>query len=321
MKTIWMYAGQGSQREGMGKDLYENFPIYRQVIDGLELSFDVKAMMHEGELAELSKTKYTQPCMAAFGAGVTAVLKAAGLAPDGACGLSLGEYGALHAAGVLDANTYVSLVEFRGQAMEKAAQELKDKGNLCSMSAILGLEEAEVKAACEEALDAGFVVPVNFNCPGQCVICGDEEGVKKAEEKAKEKGAKRCMRLNVGGPFHTKYMSQAGEELGGRLQETAFQTPAIPVALNATGELYRQPEGDAEGKELKELLVKQIQSSVYFEKDIRAFLEAGADTFVEIGPGSTLSGFVEKTAKAMGKAVTIVTLDKAEDLEKYLASQ
>lgn len=321
MKTIWMYAGQGSQREGMGKDFYETFSEYRQVIDGLELSFDVKTMMHEGELAELSKTKYTQPCMAAFGAGVTAVLKAHGFAPDGACGLSLGEYGALHAAGVLDVESYVKLVEFRGQAMEKAAQEQKDKGNLCSMSAILGLEEEGVKEACKEASDAGFVVPVNFNCPGQCVICGDEAGVQRAEEKAKEKGAKRCMRLNVGGPFHTKYMASAGEELRVRLSETAFHRAEIPVALNATGELYQQPEAEDNGKELKELLVRQIQSSVYFERDIRGFLEAGADTFVEIGPGNVLSGFVKKTAKAMGKTVTIVTLDKAEDLQKLLAAE
>ena len=321
MKTIWMYAGQGSQREGMGRDFYETFPEYRQVIDSLKLSFDIKEMMHEGELTQLSRTKYTQPCMAAFGAGVTAVLKAHGFTPDGACGLSLGEYGALHAAQVLDAETYVKLVEFRGQAMEKAAQEQKDRGNLCSMSAILGLEEEGVKAACEEGSAAGFVVPVNFNCPGQCVICGDEAGVAMAEEKAKAKGAKRCMRLNVGGPFHTKYMAQAGEELGGFLAKTAFKAANIPVALNATGELYEQNKEDTEARELKELLVKQLQSSVYFERDIRAFLEAGADTFIEIGPGNALTGFVKKTAKAMGKTVVTVTLDKAEDLQKLLAGK
>ncbi len=316
MKTIWMYAGQGSQRAGMGKDFYETFPEYRAVIDSLNLSFELKKMMHEGELEELSRTKYTQPCMAAFGAGVTAVLKANGFFPDGACGLSLGEYGALHASGVFDADTYVRLVEFRGQAMEKAALEQSQKGNLCSMSAILALSEEEVKAACEESQDCGFVVPVNFNCPGQCVICGEEEAVKKAEEKAKEKGAKRCIRLNVGGPFHTRYMEEAGKELGAFLQQVKFEEPQIPVALNATGEFYQENQQD-----LKELLVKQIQSSVYFERDIRAFLEAGADTFVEIGPGNALTGFVKKTAKAVGKAITTVTLDKAEDLQQFLGGK
>ena len=313
MKTIWMYAGQGSQRAGMGKDFYETFQEYRQVIDSLNLSFDIKKMMHEGELEELSRTKYTQPCMAAFGAGVTAVLKANGILPDGACGLSLGEYGALHAAGVFDADTYVRLVEFRGQAMEKAAQEQSQKGNLCSMSAILGLPEKDVKAVCENSGDAGFVVPVNFNCPGQCVICGDEEAVRKAEDEAKKRGAKRCIRLNVGGPFHTRYMEKAGKELEAFLQQVKFETPQIPIALNATGEIYTTRDQD-----LKALLVKQIQSSVYFEKDVRAFLEAGADTFVEIGPGNALAGFVRKTAKAMGKTVATVNLDKAEDLQQLL---
>ncbi len=311
MKTIWMYAGQGSQRAGMGKDFYETFPEYRRTIDSLNLSFDVKHMMHEGQLEELSRTKYTQPCMAAFGAAVTAVLRSRGLSPDGVCGLSLGEYGALHAAGVMDADTYVRLVEFRGQAMEKAAQELKEAGNQCSMSAVLGLNEEEVKTACEESKAAGFVVPVNFNCPGQCVICGEEEAVSMAEKKAKEKGAKRCIRLNVGGPFHTKYMKEAGRELEACLQQTKFEAPRIPVTLNVTGELY-------EAGELKDLLVKQIQNSVYFERQLRAFLEAGADTFVEIGPGNALTGFAKKTAKAMGKTITAVTLDKAEDLQKYL---
>ena len=320
MKTIWMYAGQGSQREGMGRDLYEAYEEYRRVIDSLKLSFDVKKMMHEGKPEELSETRYTQPCMAAFGAGVTAILRERGFSPDGVCGLSLGEYGALHAAGVLTADTYVKLVELRGQAMEKAAGQLKERGNLCSMSAVLGLSEEKVKEACEES-GAGFVVPVNFNCPGQCVICGDEPGVQEAEEKAREKGAKRCMRLKVGGPFHTKYMAEAGKELEAYLQKISFQAPQVPVALNVTGKLYEHKTEDRDLTSLKELLVRQIQSSVYFEKELRLFLEAGADTFVEIGPGNVLTGFVKKTAKAMGRTITAISLDKAEDIEKYLSDQ
>lgn len=318
MKTVWMYAGQGSQRAGMGKDLYEAFPEYRQVIDSLKLSFPVKEMMHQGELSELSKTCYTQPCMAAFGAGVTALLRARGIWPDGTLGLSLGEYGALHAAGVMDTDTYVRLVEFRGQVMEEAALEQKRQGNLCSMSAILGLSEEEVITACEESTGAGFVVPVNFNCPGQYVICGEEAGVLKAEERAKAKGAKRCIRLNVGGPFHTKYMASAGSKLEAYLEKVSFQVPKLPVALNATGELYVHRVEDRGLSELKSLLVKQIQSSVYVERDLRCFLNQGADTFVEIGPGNALTGFVKKTAKAMGKTITTVTLDKAEDVVQFL---
>ena len=205
MKTVFLYAGQGSQRAGMGKDLYEAFPTYRAVIDSLELSFDVREMMHEGELAALSRTEYTQPCMSAFAAGVTAVLKEEGMMPDGACGLSLGEYGALHVAGVFDAKTYVKITEFRGAQMARAAE-----GKVCSMSAVLGMEASAIEEACAQCENAGFVKLVNYNCPGQYVICGDEPAVAAAESLLKEKGAKRCVRLNVGGQFHTKYMGPAG---------------------------------------------------------------------------------------------------------------
>ena len=321
MKTIFMYAGQGSQREGMGKDLYEAFPQYRRVIDSLELSFDLKNMMHEADLQTLSRTCYTQPCMAAFGAGVTAVLAEEGIRPDGSLGLSLGEYGALHAAGVMDAATYVKLVEFRGQAMEQAAQEAGEQGITFAMSAVMGLEPEGIAAGCKEAGEAGYVVPVNFNCPGQCVICGEEAGVAAAEAILKEKGAKRCIRLNVGGPFHTRYMEPAGRRLAEYLETVTFQPPQIPVGLNVTGNFYGPSETDPGQEGLKELLVEQIQSSVLFEQELITFLEAGADTFLEIGPGNTLAGFVKKTAKALGKTVNIISLDKAEDIRKLLESK
>lgn len=310
MKTIFLYAGQGSQKAGMGKDFYEAFPTYRAVIDSLELSFGVKEMMHEGELTTLSRTEYTQPCMSAFAAGVTAVLKEEGIQPDGACGLSLGEYGALHAAGVFDAKTYVKITEFRGAEMARAAE-----GKVCSMSAVLGMEAAVIEEVCAQCEDTGFVKLVNYNCPGQYVICGDEPAVAAAEALLKEKGAKRCIRLNVGGPFHTKYMEPAGKALRAFLEEIPFGEPEFTVALNATGDFYKPDEN------LKELLEIQIQSSVHFESEIRRFLEAGADTFVEIGPGNALTGFVKKTAKAMDKKVTTYTIDKAEDLETLISKK
>lgn len=310
MKTVFLYAGQGSQKPGMGKDLYEAFPTYRAVIDSLELSFDVKKIMHEGDLATLSRTEYTQPCMAAFAAGVTAVLREEGMVPDGACGLSLGEYGALHAAGVFDANTYVKITEFRGREMARAAE-----GKVCSMSAVLGMDASIIEEICAQCEEAGFVKLVNYNCPGQYVICGDEPAVAVAENMLKEKGAKRCIRLNVGGPFHTKYMEPAGKALRAFLEEIPFEEPQLPVGLNATGNLYKQ------GENLKELLEIQIQSSVHFESEIRRFLELGADTFVEIGPGNALTGFVKKTAKAMDKKVTTYTIDTAEDLKTLIAKK
>lgn len=294
----------------MGKDFYEAFPAYREVIDSLKLSFDVKEMMHEGELTTLSRTQYTQPCMAAFAAGVTKVLKDEGMIPDGACGLSLGEYGALHVADIFDADTYVQITEFRGAQMEQAA-----KGKQCSMSAVLGMESSVIEEVCEKCEDKGFVKLVNYNCPGQYVICGDEPAVAAAEELLKEQGAKRCIRLNVGGPFHTKYMKEAGKALRSFMGDIPFAEPKLTVALNVTGDFYRH------GENLKDLLEIQIQSSVHFESQIRKFLEMGADTFVEIGPGNALSGFVKKTAKAMDKKVTVYTIDTAKDLQNLIAKK
>ena len=310
MKTVFLYAGQGSQKAGMGKDFYEAFPSYRAVIDSLELSFDLKAMMHEGELAALSRTEYTQPCMAAFAAGVTAVLKEEGMMPDAACGLSLGEYGALHAAGIFDAKDYVKITEFRGREMARAAE-----GKVCSMSAVLGMEASVVEEVCAQCEEAGFVKLVNYNCPGQYVICGDEPAVAAAEAMLKEKGAKRCIRLNVGGPFHTKYMEPAAKKLRAFLEEIPFENPKFTVALNVTGDFYNR------GEKLKDLLEVQIQSSVHFESEIRKFLEMGADTFVEIGPGNALTGFVKKAAKAMDKKVITYTIDTAEDLKALIAKK
>ncbi|MGN0243517.1 MAG: ACP S-malonyltransferase [Lachnospiraceae bacterium] len=310
MKTVWLYAGQGSQHEGMGTDIYEAFPEYREVIDSLQLSFDVKAMMQNAKLDVLSQTQNTQPCMAAFAAGVTKVLKSHNVPMDGACGLSLGEYGALHAAGAFDAETYVKLTEFRGREMALAAE-----GKECSMSAVMGMDVKLIEKACEDCQDVGFVKLVNYNCPGQYVICGDEAAVAAVEAHVKDQGAKRCIRLKVSGPFHTKYMKPAAIKLGRYLEQVSFDAFQKPVALNVTGDFY-QPE-----ENLKALLEQQIQDSVHFESDVMRFLDEGADTFIEIGPGSILSGFVKKIAKAAGKEVTTYKIDTAADLEQLIAEK
>ena len=317
MKLVFLYAGQGSQKAGMGKDIYEAYPTFRATMDEV-LSEELKNLMQEGPIEELSKTENTQPCMAAFAAGVTAVLKEHGILPSAAAGLSLGEYGALHAAGVIDAKAYVDITAFRGKAMAEAAV-----GKECSMSAILGMQSSQVEEACEKvnerianmvsngempAQQAGFVTLVNYNCPGQYVICGDEGAVAEAENVLKEMGMKRSIRLNVSGPFHTRYMAPAAEKLGEYLAQTDFDAPQIPVVLNVTGDYY---DGQSD---LKENLCAQIQNGVHFEESITRLMEDGADAFVEIGPGNTLSGFLKKTAKALGKDITIYTIDKAEDL-------
>lgn len=308
MKIVFLYAGQGSQVCGMGKDLYEAYPTYRKIVDEVSVGFDLKGLMHGDDFETLSQTEYTQPCMAAFAAGVTEVLKENGICPDAVAGLSLGEYGALYAAGVFDAKTYVELTAFRGKAMAEAA-----KGKECSMSAILGMEASVIEAVCDEVnAKVPFVTLVNYNCPGQYVICGDEEAVAKAEALLKEKGAKRCVRLKVSGPFHTKYMRPAAEKLHEKFESLAFAQPQIPVAMNVTGKLY-------DGKQsIKELLELQVQSGVRFEESVKELIADGATEFVEIGPGNTLSGFVKKIAKAEGVEVSITTINVADDLKRYM---
>ncbi len=302
METVFLYAGQGSQRPGMGRDFYEEYPAYRAFADSLDPGFDHIRLMHEGPAELLSRTEYTQVCMGVFAAGVTKLLLEQGVMPAAACGLSLGEYGALLAAGVFSAEEYIDLLKFRGQAMADAARGLD-----CAMSAVLGPDLGEIREVCEQC---GDVTPANCNCPGQIVICGGTAAVAAAEELLRARGVRRCVRLAVSGPFHTKYMAPAGEALKKKFSGMTFRAPEIPVAMNVTGRLLDPSE------DVKELLVRQVQQTVLLEQDLRALLDAGYTDFTEIGPGSTMAGFLKKTARAAGKQITVRSIDTAEDLRK-----
>lgn len=287
MKLAFVYAGQGSQHVGMGKDLYETYPVFQKVLDEAPVDFDLKKLCFEGPEEMLSLTQYTQPSMVAFAIGMTKLFAEKGIRPEMAAGLSLGEYSALAAAGVFDEKTAISLAAFRGKAMTKAAE-----GFETGMFAVLGMEEEPLRAVCAEASTEDEKVELaNLNCPGQIVISGAKAAVERAGELALSKGAKRCLPLKVSGPFHTSYMAPAGEALRERFLETEFSDMAFPVLFNATGETLK------EGETVSELLVKQVQSSVYFEKTLLKMEEAGVDTIVEIGPGKVLSGFVRKTCR------------------------
>ena len=302
MKLGFLYAGQGSQHPGMGADLYETYPAFRAVFDRVqeEVDFDLKQTCFQDPDGVLNQTRYTQPCMVAFAAGLTAVLKEKGFTPSAASGLSLGEYSALHAAGAFDAATAVKLVAFRGKVMEEAA-----KGHDSAMMAVLGLDREPLQSACEAAEDLGTVVIANYNCPGQLVIGGDKAAVEKAALLAKEKGAKRCLPLRVSGPFHTPLMKPAGEALEGYFQSVPFAEPAIPVLFNCLGR--EKGPGDS----IPALLVRQVQSSVYMEDSIRRMADMGLDAIVEIGPGKALSGFVKKTAPGF----PIYAVESVRDVE------
>ena len=288
MSLAFLYAGQGTQHPGMGADLYEGYPAFRAVVDGADVDFDLKTTMFSDPDGVLNQTEYTQPCMVAFAAGMTAILAEKGITPDYAAGLSLGEYSALQCAGVFTAQQAVSLAAFRGRAMASAAA-----GRPCGMTAVLGLDREKLQQACRQAADAGVVEIANYNCPGQLVIGGEKSAVEKAAALAKELGAKRALPLKVSGPFHTSLLKPAGDALAERFRSVEFAPMAFPVLFNCLGR--EMGEGDT----IPALLERQVQSSVRMEDTIRRLEALGVDTIVEIGPGKVLSGFVRKTCPAI----------------------
>ena len=288
MSLAFLYAGQGTQHAGMGADLYEAYPAFRAVLDSTQVAFDLKTTMFSDPDGVLNQTEYTQPCMVAFAAGMTALLYERGIRPAYAAGLSLGEYSALEAAGVFTASEATALAAFRGRAMAKAAQ-----GRPCGMTAVLGLDRDKLRAACEAAAPEGVVEIANYNCPGQLVIGGQKAAVDAAAAKAKELGAKRCLPLKVSGPFHTSLLAPAGDALRERFKTETFGAMQFPVLFNCLGR--EMGEGDT----IPALLERQVQSSVYMEDTIRRMAELGVERIVEIGPGKVLSGFVKKTVPSI----------------------
>ncbi|MEY8318688.1 ACP S-malonyltransferase [Oscillospiraceae bacterium 50-58] len=305
MKLAFVYAGQGSQHVGMGKDFYQEFTLFAEVFDHAPVDFDLKKLCFEGPEEQLSQTCYTQPCMAAFAVGVTDLLYQEGIRPQLAAGLSLGEYSALYAAGVFSRGTVISTVALRGRAMEEAAAGLD-----CGMTAVLGLDREKLQQACNGAAELGVVQICNYNCPGQLVIGGEKAAVDKAGELAKELGAKRCMPLKVSGPFHTRLMKPAGDALASHFKTIDFRPMALPVYFNCLGGPM-----DA-GDNIPALLERQVQSSVYWEDTIRRMEAEGVDTVVEIGPGKALSGFFKKTAPG----IRTCHIDTAADFHSVVSA-
>lgn len=303
-KIGFVYAGQGSQVVGMGKSFYDNYQVAKDVFDQIDLDIDVKKLCFEGPIEELSKTSNTQPCMVAVAVVATKLLKENGINPDYVAGLSLGEYSALNAAGVLDDQTAINLVRFRGQAMEEAAAGIESK-----MIAIIGLDRDLLNEAVNEASELGVVSIANYNCPGQLVIGGEAKAVTKAGELALEKGARRAIPLNTSGPFHTKLLEAASVKLKERFETVTFNEMKVPVIFNSTAKEL------AEDTTVAKMLEKQVMSSVYFEDSIRYMIANGVDTIIEIGPGKVLSGFVRKIDR---KIKTYQVEDQAS-LEKTLA--
>ena len=306
MKLAFLYAGQGSQHAGMGRDLYEDFPAFRAVLEqaAAAVDFDIQEVMFTDAAGILNETQYTQPCMTAFACGVTAVLRQAGIVPDYAAGLSLGEYSALACAGVFDVQTAVSLTAFRGKAMAAAAA-----GRPCGMTAVLGLDAPTLQACCDAAADAGVVQICNYNCPGQLVIGGDTAAVDKTAAAALTAGAKRCLPLKVSGAFHTALMRPAGDALREKFASVSFSQMQMPVLFNCLG--HEKNENDS----IAALLEKQVQSGVQWESTLHRLTELGVDTAIEIGPGKVLTGFVKKT---VGSAISCYPVETSAQLQQLL---
>lgn len=281
-KIAFLYPGQGAQEAGMAKDFYENSPEAGKFFDQASELLDLdlrKLCFEENDL--LDKTEYTQAAMVAACLAITGELKKRGLHPDMTAGLSLGEYCAIAAAGGMSDMDAVRTVRARGIFMEHAAPE-----GTGAMSAILGMENSSVEKVIQE-IEGAYIA--NYNCPGQIVITGEKEAVERAGKALKEAGARRVLPLKVSGPFHSPMMENAGEKLKKVLEEVNLKNPSIPYVTNVTAELVTEKEP------IRELLVKQVSSSVRWEQSIRKMIAEGIDTFVEIGPGKTLSGFMKKT--------------------------
>ena len=303
MKLAVLYAGQGAQHPGMGKEFCESPPYGLWYGNIPTRDFDLHRVCFEDPDGVLNQTEYTQPCMVAFACGVTAVLQQKGVRPAYVAGLSLGEYSALEAAGVFTAKQAVELAAYRGKAMAKAAEGID-----CGMTAVLGLDRAALAECCEQAAELGCVQICNYNCPGQLVIGGEKAAVDKAAELAKAAGARRCLPLKVSGPFHTRLMAPAGDALAERFRTENFGEMKIPVLFNCLG------REKADTDTVPALLVKQVQSSVHMEDTLRRLGELGVDHILEVGPGSALSGFVKKTLPG----VPCVAVETPEQLDAAL---
>ena len=299
-KVVFMFPGQGAQYIGMGKDFYdaceESKAVYELAskVTGLDIA---KLCFEENE--EINITEYTQAAMVTASVAILKKIEEMGLKPDLTAGLSLGEYCALVASDVMSFEDAVKVVRQRGILMQDTVPAGEG-----AMSAVLGMKKEAIEAVLPDV--EGIVTIANYNCPGQIVISGESEAVAKAGDALKEAGAKRVLPLKVSGPFHSPMLKPAGEKLLDVLVDVEVNDPKVPYVSNTTAEFITNKD------EVKKLLGRQVYSSVCWEQSIDKMIADGADTFVEIGPGKTLCGFMRK----IDRSVKAINIAKVEDLEK-----
>lgn len=306
-RIAFVFPGQGAQYVGMAKEISEISKAADSILDEATdaLGFDIKKMLFESDDETLKITENTQPAILAASVACAQPLIEAGIKADYTGGLSLGEYAAHVISGSITFHDAIKLVRKRGKYM----QEVVPVGE-GAMAAILGLSREAVLETCKKAADKGIVEPANFNCPGQIVIAGEVSAVNEAIRIAGEKGAKRAMLLNVSAPFHCSMLRPAGDKLSKELENVTVKGMNIPVVANVTGKFI------ASENDIKDLLVGQVSTSVLWEDCVRTLIENGTDTFIEIGPGKVLSGFIKK----IDKGVRICNVEDKATLDNVVAT-
>lgn len=301
-KIAFIFPGQGAQKAGMGKDFYETFETSKAIFDQASewLSLDVKELCFT-ENDRLDLTEYTQAALVTTCLAMEKVVEEKGLYPDVTAGLSLGEYCAIEVSGGMSMQDAVTTVRKRGILMEQAVPAGQGM-----MAAVLGMDADKIEAV-TDAIDGVSIA--NYNCPGQIVITGAKEAVEKASAKLKESGARRVLPLNVSGPFHSAMLEDAGKELAQVLENVSLSPLKIPYVTNVTAQYVENSD------ETKALLAKQISSSVKWQQSVETMIKEGVDTFVEIGPGKTLAGFMKK----IDKTVKVYNIQTVEDVDKVIS--
>ena len=300
-KIAFIYPGQGAQKAGMGKDFYDNSELAKAVFDKASelLQIDMKALCFE-ENDKLDLTEYTQAALVTTCLAMTKVVEARGIHPDVTAGLSLGEYCAISVAGGMQEEDAITLVRKRGILMQNTVPAGEG-----AMAAILGMDASAIEEGIREIEGVSVA---NYNCPGQIVITGETKAVEKAAEVLKEAGAKRAVLLNVSGPFHSPMLKSAGEKLSKEMENVEFSPLQIPYVTNVTAKYVNDIS------ETKELLAEQVAASVRWQESVENMIADGVDTFVEIGPGKTLAGFLRK----IDRSVKVYNIGTWEDVDKMV---
>ena len=305
-KTAFLFAGQGAQYLGMGRDLYDQYLIVKETIDQASqvLGYDLRHLI-DTEEEKLNQTRYTQPAILATSVAIYRLLQEKGYQPDMVAGLSLGEYSALVASGALDFEEAVALVAKRGAYMEEAAPAGSGK-----MVAVLNTPVEVIEEACQKASELGVVTPANYNTPAQIVIGGEVVAVDRAVELLQEAGTKRLIPLKVSGPFHTALLEPASQKLAETLAQVSFSDFTCPLVGNTEAAVMKK-------EDIAQLLTRQVKEPVRFYESIGVMQEAGVTNFIEIGPGKVLSGFVKK----IDKTAKLANVEDQASLEALLENK